>query len=109
LLGIDFVNCGYNFGDAESSNKSIRKKRGERENVLFCIFSDEEQLEQELKRKIEKRNICKLIELPLACSLLVQVMPGFKMVCLRQLLVSETNTDRFNRWSICSWRMFVFK
>ena len=53
MLGIDLVNCGYNFGvlgDAELSNKSIRK-RGERENILFCIFSDEEQLEQELKRK----------------------------------------------------------
>ena len=52
MLGIDLVNCGYNFGilgDAESSNESIRKK-GERENVLFCIFC-KEQLEQELKRK----------------------------------------------------------
>jgi hypothetical protein len=56
LLGIDFVNCGYNFGilgDAESSNASISKKGGERENVLFCIFGDEEQLEQELK--VEKK------------------------------------------------------
>ena len=44
LLGIDFVNCEYNFGvlgDAESSNESIRKKGGKGK----CIFSDEEQLE----------------------------------------------------------------
>jgi len=54
LLGVDFVNCGYNFGvlgDPESSNESIRKKRGERENILFCISGDEEQPEQELKRQ----------------------------------------------------------
>jgi hypothetical protein len=44
LLGIDFVNCGYNFGvlgDAESSNERIRKKGGKGK----CIFGDEEQLE----------------------------------------------------------------
>ena len=44
---------------------------------------------------------CKLIELP--PHSLLQVMSGFKMVHLRQLL------DIFNRWSISSWKIFVFK
>jgi hypothetical protein len=53
LLGIDFVNCEYNFGvlgDAESSNESIRTKGGKGKMYSFA-YSDEEQLEQELKRK----------------------------------------------------------
>jgi hypothetical protein len=33
--------------------RELKKKRGGRENVLFCIFGDEERLEQELKRKRE--------------------------------------------------------
>jgi hypothetical protein len=44
LLGIDFVNCGYNFsilGGAELLNESIRKKGGKGK----CIFGDKEQLE----------------------------------------------------------------
>jgi hypothetical protein len=58
LLGIDFVNCEYNFGvlgDAESSNESIRKKGGKGKTYSFA-YSDEEQLEQELKRKRGENN-----------------------------------------------------
>jgi len=51
LLGIDFVNCEYNFGVlGDASNKSIRKKGGKGKTYSFA-YSDEEQLEQELKRK----------------------------------------------------------
>jgi hypothetical protein len=41
--------------------QELKKKREGRENILFCIFGDEEQLEQELKRKRggKKENIYK--------------------------------------------------
>jgi hypothetical protein len=55
LLGIDFVNCGYNFGvlgDAESSNESIRKK-GERENAYSVMKNN---LNKSLREKeVEKK------------------------------------------------------
>ena len=41
LLGVDFVNCGYNFGvlgDPESSNESIRKKGGEGKTYSFVYL-----------------------------------------------------------------------
>jgi hypothetical protein len=58
LLGIDFVNCGYNFGvlgDAESSNKSIRKKGGKGKMYSFAYSVMKNNLnKKELKRKREK-------------------------------------------------------
>jgi len=54
LLSIDFVNCGYNFGvlgDAESSNESIRKKRGEGKTYSFAYSVMKNNLNKSLREK----------------------------------------------------------
>ena len=71
MLGIDFVNCGYNFGvlgDAESSNKSIRKKGGKGKTYSFAYSVMKNNLNKSLREKeVEKKRKgkCKLIELSL--------------------------------------------
>jgi hypothetical protein len=82
LLGIDFVNCGYNFGvlgDAESSNESIRKKGGKGKTYSFAYSVMKNNLNKSLREKeVEKKEI----------YIKVQIDRAFKMDRLRKLLVS---------------------
>ena len=58
MLGIDFVNCEYNFGvlgDAESSNESIRKNGGKGKHTLLHIRMNNN-LNKSLREKEVRKN-----------------------------------------------------
>ena len=58
MLGIDFVNCGYNFGilgDAESGNESIRKKGGKGKMYSFAYSVMKNNLNKSLREKEVKK------------------------------------------------------
>ena len=81
MLGIDFVNCGYNFGvlgDAELSNESIGKEGGEGKTYSFAYSVMKNNLNKSLREK----------EVEIYIYIKVQIDRAFKMDHLRQLLVS---------------------
>ena len=54
LLGVDFVNCGYNFGvlgDPESSKESIRTKGGKGKTYSFVYLVMKNNLNKSLRDK----------------------------------------------------------